>query len=60
MTTRWEKRDKKHSAKRKLKQSNNFVEDDSSPPKKRNKKKRHRLKDTNSDYTEYVNEVDVE
>jgi|TARA_R110000744_G_scaffold37314_3_gene85595 hypothetical protein len=60
MTTRWEKRDKKHSAKRKLKQSNNFVEDDSSLIKKRNKKKRHRPKDIHTDYTEYINEVDVE
>jgi len=59
MTTRWEKRDKKRSAKLKIKKQgyDSFDNDDSYSLKKR-KKKRYRSK--NTDYSEYINEKDVE
>ena len=60
MTTRWEKRDKKRSAKVKIKKQgyNSFDDDDSYSLKKKKKKKRYRSK--NIYYNEYVNEADVE
>ena len=60
MTTRWEKRDKKRSAKLKIrKQSyNSFGDDDFDSLKKKKRKKRYRSK--NIDYDEYINETDVE
>jgi len=56
MVTRWEKRDKKRSARKKLKPKKEFFMDESSFDKNRKRKKKKRNRD--ADYYEYINEED--
>lgn len=55
MVTRWEKRDKKRSAKKRIRAQGNEFLDDPFPKKKRKKKRRSR----DEYYNEYVNEKDI-
>ena len=54
MVTRWEKRDNKRSAKKRIKQQGkDFILNEEAP-----KKKRKKRKNNNDDYYEYINEQD--
>ena len=54
MVTRWEKRDNKRSAKKRIKQQGkDFTLNEEAP-----KKKRKKRKNNNDDYYEYINEQD--